>query len=134
MYSNQQLQKYLQHIDFAISEGRYGFAVALANRCLRESYGSFIKYKLPAALTDENSANLRRRCVLIVRWMRLYFRRQRIPFPEQRLLLMTIVTNVLVLSVLHNSAPGEDNLADKATAAYARENVDVIVRFLQQFM
>ncbi len=64
----------------------------------------------------------------------MYFHRQRIPYPEQRLLLMTVATNVMVLSLLHNMEQGDDYMTDKATAAYARENLDSIVRFLQQFM
>lgn len=134
IYSNEQLQKYLHRIDYAIGEGRYTLAVALANRCLRESYGSFISKKLPGLPSDESTAGIRRRCVIIVRWMRMYFHRQRIPYPEQRLLLMTVATNVMVLSLLHNMEQGDDYMTDKATAAYARENLDSIVRFLQQFM
>lgn len=134
MWKVEQLQRYLTWIDAAILAGNYTLAVALANRCLRESYGSFISYKMPLERTTKNYKNIRRQSVIIVRWMRMYFNRQRIPYPERRLLLMTLVTNILFISMLNTMEQGEEYITDKAMAAYARDNVDSIVRFLMRFM
>jgi hypothetical protein len=125
------LNRYLRRIDGAILAGRYSLALQLTNRCLMEYYRQFMKQHMPF---EPLHYDLNIMSLSVVRYMGRYFRKYRIPYKEQSLLLMTTVTNVLATTVRSLNRKNSSLMIDKAIAVYARNNVQRIVRFLSKYL
>lgn len=119
----EKLNRYLQHIDRAILEGRYDLARRLSYRCLNEYYGSFLRTRVPSY---RNWRSTRLMSIYVSRYIMKYFRSNHIPVPENNVAKIALATNSIETSL--------ENTADRATATHARDTVSGIVRFLCRFM
>lgn len=119
------LNRYLKRVDGAINSRKYALAMGLANRCLMEYYRDFMKYTMKYEAIHTN--NINQMAIYIYRYILKYFRSNNIPYSATRLLYITMVTNVLFVTMSTNS------YIDRALATYARDNVNSIVRFLARY-
>ncbi len=119
------LNRYLKRVDGAINSRKYSLAMGLAHRCLREYYRDFLKYTMKYEAIHTN--NINQMAIYIYRYILKYFKSNNIPYSATRLLFITVVTNVLFVTMSTNS------YIDRALATYARDNVNSIVRFLARY-
>jgi hypothetical protein len=131
-WNTEKLNRHLSRIDGAIMAGRYNLALKLAHRSLKQYYGSFISTN-NVSIGQMTPDNIRVMAIYICRHLMAHFRKYEIPYSERRLMFITLVSNVIFLSTM--SVYSEDDyLADKATATYARENVNSIIAYLMRYM
>ncbi len=129
-WNSEKLSKNLARIDGAITSGRYNLALKLAHRCLKQYYFTVINDNIPSE--KEQAVNVRLMSVSICRYLNNHFKKYEIPYSERRLLLISLVSNVIFLTTMTMSEQ-DDYLTDKATATYARENVDSIISYLMRY-
>ncbi|MCB0684402.1 MAG: hypothetical protein KDC32_26345 [Saprospiraceae bacterium] len=125
------LNRYLKRIDGAILHGRYTLAMKLTNRLLKEYYRAFL---VSVDNYDLKKEDLNLMSISVCRYIVNYFKKNRIPYTERRILLITTVTNVLFTTMRHINRSAGKYPIDKAIAIYARNNVNRIVRFLSRWL
>ncbi|RMF32737.1 MAG: hypothetical protein D6765_00005 [Bacteroidetes bacterium] len=132
-WNTEKLNKYLSRIDGAILQGRYYLALKLANRLLKQYYRTFISAKIPY---ERERDNIRLMAISICRYLLRYFRKYRVPYSERALLSIALVTNVVFINMTSTSkdSPEDQNVIDRATATYVRDNVSRIVRYLMKYL
>lgn len=130
-WNTEKVLKYLSRIDQAIIEGRYYLAMKLANRLLKHYFRSFINEKISA---EQEKDNIRLMSLIIARYLMRYFRKYKIPYSEQRLLVMQLISSVLVIYMVNTPETTEEmQVIDKGTAMYVRDNVGNVVSFLGKY-
>ena len=131
-WNTEKLNRELGRIDGAILAGRYNLAMKLAHRSLKQYYGTYIAaHNIP--IEQMKADNVRAMAIYICRHLMAHFRKYEIPYNERRLMFITLVSNVIFLTTM--SVYSEDDyLIDKATATYARENVDSIISYLMRYL
>lgn len=131
-WNTEKLNRELGRIDGAILAGRYNLAIKLAHRSLKQYYSACISTH-NVSVEQLNADNVRAMAICICRHLMAHFRRYEIPYNERRLMFITLVSNVIFLTTMSLYA-NDDHLVDKATATYARENVDSIISYLMRYM
>lgn len=131
-WNSEKLNRHLSRIDGAIMAGRYNLALKLAHRSLKLCYGTYISAN-NISMEQMSPDNIRVMAIYICRHLMAHFRKYEIPYNERRLMFITLVSNVIFLTTMSVYAE-DDYLADKATATYARENVDSIISYLMRYM
>lgn len=129
-WNTEKVNKYLSRIDGAIVQGRYNLALKLANRLLKHYYRSFIASNIP---TENENENIRLMSISISRYLSNYYRNCSIPYPERRILMMSIITDVVDVHNLYTHESQEESIIDKATATYVFENVRSVVGYLRKY-
>lgn len=134
-WSTEKLNKNLARIDGAIVAGRYNLAMKLAHRCLKQYYGSFMTANNISSemLNPMSPDQVRVMAIQISRYLMGHFRKYEIPYSERRLMFISLVSNVICISVINMSSDSEDFFADKALATYARDNVNQIISYLMRY-
>ncbi|MCU0347577.1 MAG: hypothetical protein MUC59_11605 [Saprospiraceae bacterium] len=131
-WNSDKLNRHLNRIDGAIMAGRYNLALKLAHRSLKLCYSSYISSN-NITIEQISPDNIRIMAIYICRHLMAHFRKYEIPYNERRLMFITLVSNVIFLTTM--SVQSEDDyLADKATATYARENVNSIISYLMRYL
>jgi len=126
------LNRELGRIDGAILAGRYNLAIKLAHRSLKHYYSSCISTN-NVSIEQVKADNVRAMAICICRHLMAHFRKYEIPYNERRLMFITLVSNVIFLTTM-SLYSNDEHLIDKATATYARENVDSIISYLMRYM
>lgn len=131
-WNTEKLNRELGRIDGAILAGRYNLAMKLAHRSLKQYYSTYISaHRIP--IEQMKADNVRAMAIYICRHLMSHFRKYEIPYNERRLIFITLVSNVIFLTTMSLYAK-DDYLIDKATATYARENVDSIISYLMRYL
>ncbi len=131
-WNTEKLNRHLSRIDGAIMAGRYNLALKLAHRSLKLYYGSYISTN-NISMEQMSPDNIRIMAIYICRHLMAHFRKCEIPYNERRLMFITLVSNVIFLTTMSIYSE-DDYLADKATATYARENVNSIISYLMRYL
>jgi hypothetical protein len=132
-WNTDKLNKYLTRIDWAIATGRYSLAMKLTHRLLRQYYRSFIHAnEIHPELPPQD--NVRHMSISISRYLLHYFQKHKIPYSERRLILITLVSNVIFMATMNLSTRSQSSPVDRALATYARENVYSIISYLMHFI
>ncbi len=129
-WDKNKVNKYLKVIDGAIQRGKYHVALRLANRLLKHYYRSFIDSKIP---TENEKDNIKLMSASISRYLIQYYRKCAVPQPEKRLMMMTVITNVIDVHNLYHNETQEESIIDKATATYVRENITSVICYLMRY-
>lgn len=131
-WNTEKLNRELGRIDGAILAGRYNLAMKLAHRSLKQYYRTYIStHNIP--VEQMKADNVRAMAIYICRHLMAHFRKYEIPYNERRLMFITLVSNVIFLTTM-SLYSNDDHLVDKATATYARENVDSIITYLMRYL
>ena len=127
------LYKYLKRIDGAINDGRYDLVLKLANRCLKEYYSYFLNLKFPSCEELKNGkTNLM--SIKIVHYIIKYLEQKGIPYTTSKVITITLFSNMLSVANQPALAIEEEATIDKAVAVYTRENLNLIIRFINRFI
>ncbi len=130
-WNTEKLNRYLFRIDGAILKGRYHLALKLTNRLLKQYYKSLLLTKLPE---HPKSNDVRSMSNSICRYLLKYYKKYKIPHWDRRIFLISLVSNVVFIYMMHTSKSGEEQIIDKATAIYMREKVNYIILFLMKYL
>ncbi len=127
------LYKYLKRIDGAINDGRYDLVLRLANRCLKEYYSYFLNLKFPSC-EELKKGETNIMSIKIVHYIIRYLEQKGIPYSTSKVITITLFSNML--STANQSVPSVKApvTIDKAIAVYTRENLNLIIRFINRFI
>jgi len=127
------LYKYLKRIDGAINDGRYELVLKLANRYLKEYYSYFLNLKFPSCEElKKGETNLM--SIKIVHYIIKYLEQKGIPYSTSKVITINLFSNMLSIANQASPTISETARVDKAVAIYTRENLNLIVRFINRFI